>query len=82
MQEKPEPTPQQLQQALQSINKALHASNSSLEFSVDPGSKRTVVKIVDTESGELIRQIPSETVLAISASIGEFQKGLLFSQQA
>ena len=80
VQEKPEPTPQQLQQAVQSINQALQASNSNLEFRIDAGTKRPVVKVVDTDTGELIRQIPSEAMLAIAASIGEYQKGLLFSR--
>lgn len=81
VQQKPEPTPQQLQQALQTINSKL-ASNTSLEFSFDKGTKQTIVKVTDKESGEVIRQIPSEAALAIAESIGEFQKGLLLKQEA
>lgn len=80
-QQKPEPAPQQLQQALQTINRRL-AGNTSLEFSIDEGTRQTVVKIMDKDSGEVIRQIPSETALAIAESIGEFQKGLLLRQEA
>ncbi len=83
VQQKAEPTPQQVQQAVQNINRTLKtSSNTALEFSVDQGTHATVVKIVDTESGELIRQIPSDAALAIAESIGEFQKGLLLRQQA
>ncbi|MDP1652716.1 MAG: flagellar protein FlaG [Rhodocyclaceae bacterium] len=82
VQQKPEPTPQQIQQAVQSINQALQTSNSNLEFRIDAGTKRLVVKVVDTDTGELIRQIPSEAMLGIAASIGEFQKGLLLRQEA
>ena len=81
VQQKPEPSPQQLQQALQTINRKL-ASSTSLEFSFDKGTKQTVVKVTDKDSGEVIRQIPSETALAIAESIGEFQKGLLLRQEA
>lgn len=81
VQQKPEPTPQQLQQALQTINSKL-ANSTSLEFSFDKGTKQTVVKVTDKESGEVIRQIPSEAALAIAESIGEFQKGLLLQQKA
>lgn len=80
VQQKPEPTPQQLQQALQTINRKL-ASSTSLEFSYDQGTKQTVVKVMDKDSGEVIRQIPSEAALAIAESIGEFQKGLLLRQE-
>ena len=48
-----------------------------------------MIRVVDTESGELIRQIPSEEVLAIASQLREFQQdavsnseigqGLLFS---
>jgi len=37
---------------------------------------------MDTESGELIRQFPSEAALAIAESIGDLQKGLLLGQEA
>ena len=77
----PEPTPQQLQQAVQTINRKL-SGNTSLEFTVDQSTKTTVVKIVDKDSGEVIRQIPSDAALAIAESIGEFQKGLLVKQEA
>lgn len=79
----PEPTPQQVQQAVDNINLALHTSNNTaLQFTVDPGGRTTVVRLVDTESGELIRQFPSEAALAIAESIDNFQKGLLIGQEA
>ncbi len=78
--QKTEPTHQQLQQAVQYINHRL-SSSTSLEFTVDQNTKTTVVKIVDKDSGDLIRQIPSEAALAIAESIGEFQKGLLLKQE-
>ena len=80
---KPEPSPQEVQQAVESINQALHASTSTaLQFTVATGTRTTVVKVVDTESGELIRHFPSEAALAIAESIGNFQKGLLLGQEA
>ena len=80
VQQKPEPSPHQLQQAVQTINRKL-ANSTSLEFSVDESTQQTVVRIVDKDSGELIRQIPSDAALAIAESIGEFQKGLLLKQE-
>lgn len=81
VQQKPAPTPQQLQQALQTINRKL-ASSTTLEFSLDKGTNQTVVKVMDKQSGEVIRQIPSDAALAIAESIGDFQKGLLLRQKA
>lgn len=82
VQQQQAPSQQQVQQALERINRALQASSSNLEFSFDQGSNRTIVRVVDTESGELIRQIPSEAMLAIAESIDQFQKGLLLRQEA
>ncbi|QLQ02359.1 MAG: flagellar protein FlaG [Thiobacillus sp.] len=41
-----------------------------------------MVKMVDTSTGQLIRQFPSEETLAISRGIEQFQQGLLLKQKA
>lgn len=71
-----------LESAVAALNVAMRQSNQSLEFSVDTNTHRTVVKMVDTSTGELIRQFPSEATLAISRGIDEFQRGLLLTNQA
>lgn len=54
---------------------------ATLEFSVDRSSERRVVKVVDAESGEVIRQFPSEEALKISQSLDRLQ-GLLLNRTA
>jgi len=76
------PSSEQLQHAVNIINKVMQLSNNSLEFSVDTDTKMTVVKMVDTQTGELIRQFPSEATLAISRQIDQYQQGLLLSHKA
>jgi flagellar protein FlaG len=78
----PQPSVGELKSAVATINKALGQTNLNLELSVDTGTNRTVVRMVDTSTGELIRQYPSESTLAISRSIEEFQQGLLLSEKA
>jgi flagellar protein FlaG len=77
-----QPSPQQLKQAVDNINRAVQPSNNNLEFSIDPDTQKVVVKMVDTETGDVIRQFPSEETLAIAESIDQYQKGLLLSQKA
>ncbi len=77
-----QPSAAQLQNVVDSINKALQQSNKNLEFTVDESTKKSVVKLVDTETGDVIRQFPSEEALAISRSIDRFQKGMLLKQEA
>jgi flagellar protein FlaG len=79
----PQPvSPEALKGAVATLNHAMRQSNQSLEFSVDANTQRTVVKMVDTSTGELIRQFPSETILAISRGIDQFQHGLLLTNKA
>lgn len=80
-----QPNAAQLQHVLDSLNKSMQQSNRSMAFSVDANTKRLVVKLTDTETGQLIRQFPSEEVLAIAQSIDQYlsqHQGLLLKQKA
>ncbi len=78
----PHPSADTLASAVATLNQAMQESNRNLEFSVDTGTKKVVVRMVDTSTGELIRQIPSDETLAISRGIEQFQLGLLLKQKA
>lgn len=73
---------EELKKAVEALNQVLRQSHHSLEFSVDSDTHRPIVRLLDTETGELIRQFPSEETLAISRAIGEFQQGMLLRQEA
>jgi flagellar protein FlaG len=75
------PSAGELQKALEEVEKAVAPMAQSLQFSLDKDSGRTVVKVMDTDTNEVIRQIPSEEVLAISKAVDKL-KGLLIKQQA
>jgi flagellar protein FlaG len=76
-----EPTIAQVNQAVQKINTAMASQSQGIEFSVDTSSHRIVVKIVDQQNNQVIRQIPSKEALAIADSLDQTQ-GLLIKQQA
>lgn len=67
--------------AVQSANAYMQSVSSSLKFSLDQDTGHTVVKVVDTETEEVLRQFPSEEMLAISKSIDRMQ-GLLINRKA
>lgn len=78
----PQPTAQNLKVAVDSVNQALRQSNQSLEISVDNDTKAAVVRLVDTQTGQLIRQMPSKEMLAIAQSIDKYlQHGQLLSEK-
>ncbi len=76
------PQATQLRNAVGKFNDVMRQSKQNLEFSVDADTKKPVVKLVDTETGDVIRQIPSEEMLSIARSIDQFQQGLLLKQKA
>ncbi|MDP2989247.1 MAG: flagellar protein FlaG [Kiritimatiellota bacterium] len=55
--------------------------SNGLDFSIDDSTGKSIVRITDGETGELIRQIPSEEMLAIAQSLDKMQ-GLLLRQEA
>lgn len=73
------PSAAQLRQALDDINKALASSSISVQFQIDPNYKDLIVRIVDQDSGKLIRQMPTEDVVRMSKTMDSL-KGLLFSK--
>lgn len=75
------PAPEQLKQAAQMINKALETFSRNVQFSVDESTGKAVVKVMDMETGELIRQMPSQEALDIARALDRLQ-GLLIRQRA
>jgi len=67
--------------AVQSANAYVQSVSSSLQFSLDQDTGRTVVKMIDTQTEEVLRQFPSEEMLSISKSIDRMQ-GLLINREA
>jgi len=54
-------------EAVSELNSYVQNEQRELLFNVDEGSGDMVVRVVDRESGELIRQIPNEVVLDLAA---------------
>jgi flagellar protein FlaG len=76
-----EPDHATLTQAVDKLNTAVRGMAQGLEFSIDRDSKRTVVKVIDQQTKEVIRQVPSQEVLEIAKAIDRAQ-GLLIRQKA
>ncbi|MDO8892017.1 MAG: flagellar protein FlaG [Sulfurimicrobium sp.] len=82
------PAPQQLSSqnlkgAVDTVNQALRQSSHNLQISMDSETRQQIIKLVDTQTGELIRQIPSKEMLAIAHSIDQFlNNGQLLSAKA
>lgn len=70
----------ELVKPIQRINEAMR--QYGVEFHLNEYDSRVVTRIIDLDSGEVIRQIPSEEVLHIAESIERLQHGSLIRQEA
>jgi flagellar protein FlaG len=81
--------PTDIREAISEINSFVQNVQRDLSFNLDETSGRAVIQVVDRDSGDLIRQIPTEEVLAIATLLrdigsnttdqSEVPPGLLFS---
>ncbi|MBC8212802.1 MAG: flagellar protein FlaG [Gammaproteobacteria bacterium] len=78
----------ELHEAVSQINSMVQSVQRDLAFSLDEDSGQTVIKVLDSKTGSLIRQIPSEEVLAIATQLraishsdggDKMPQGMLFS---
>ncbi|WP_291990921.1 flagellar protein FlaG [Candidatus Accumulibacter sp. ACC007] len=75
------PDSEKLESAIQSVREFVKPTNSNLEFSVDGDTGQLVVKIIDRSTKEVIRQMPSEEMMAIAKTLDSI-KGLFVTQTA
>ncbi|AZM94259.1 flagellar protein FlaG [Vreelandella venusta] len=64
---------------IQRINEAFRPRG--LEFELSEQSGRVITKVIDRETGDVIRQIPAEEVLLVAERLGELQ-GRIISLEA
>ena len=77
------PSLDQVNEAVSQLNKSAQAKSQGLEFSVDSDSKRTVVKVIDQSTKEVLRQIPTPEALEIAKALeSKSSTGLLIQQTA
>ena len=77
----PEPSQEQVSEALKSINSVLQVRSQDLEFSVDSESARTIVTVTDKNTKEVIRQMPTREAMEIAKALDRLQS-LLIRQTA
>lgn len=72
---------------IETMNDSTAIRNTSLQFVFDERGDPPVVKVIDTDSGDMIRQIPSELAVKLAKALEEVAdnkgntSGLLFDKQ-
>jgi flagellar protein FlaG len=67
----------ELSNAVADLNKVAQAASQGVRFSVDEDTGRTVVKVVDTQTDKVLRQIPTVEALKLWRSIEQMQGVML-----
>lgn len=72
-----QPQHAELSNAVADLNKVAQAASQGVRFSVDEDTGRTVVKVVDTQTDKVLRQIPTVEALKLWRSIEQMQGVML-----
>ncbi|WP_319781837.1 flagellar protein FlaG [Oceanisphaera sp. IT1-181] len=76
-QEAHELTTEQLTDMAEQMDSFVGSFTHELKFRVDEDSGRNVVTVIDSKSGDTIRQIPTEELLEVIARLAEASGGLI-----
>jgi len=63
----------ELDRAVERANKIGQNLKRKLNFSIDEATERIVVKIIDEDTGEIVRQVPPQEMLRIAAHLKQLQ---------
>ncbi len=76
------PSAEELNKLVDKANASFPAQSSNLKFSVVEGTSISVVRVEDSETGELIRQFPSEEMVAFAKAMDEMKQGAMLEERA
>jgi flagellar protein FlaG len=77
----PEQSRKNVQEAIDRLNDAMKKTNQSLNFKMDDVINSPVVTVRNSQTGDVVRQIPNEVVIHVAHNI-EKMKGLLHNSMS
>jgi flagellar protein FlaG len=75
----PQEMRENIQEAIDRLNQQLKANGRDLSFQMDEEINRPIITVRNIETGEVVRQIPSEEIIRMAHTLEE-GKGLLFNE--
>jgi len=75
----PAPTPRgpadaaEVDAAIKAANQSMQSVATNLKFEKDTTTGKTVVRVIDSETQQILRQMPSEEMLAMSKALDRLQ---------
>lgn len=58
-----------VKEAVEKINEFVRSQQKYVNFSIDEATNSPVIKVYKTQTGELLKQIPAEEILALAAKL-------------
>ncbi len=71
----------EVKEAVSKLNDFAQKTQRDLNFQVDQDSGKTVIKVYDRQSEQLVRQIPNEEALEMAKRLSAEEPSMLFSAQ-
>lgn len=72
---------EELKGVVKRLNESIQIVRRDLHFSYDESAGRTVITVINSDTGEIVRQIPPEEVLSLAENLEEM-RGVLFQAKA
>lgn len=69
----PQPTREQVESATRDITDYMQSVSRSLQISVDDSLGTTIIRVLDAETDELVRQIPAEKAVEVARYLSDKQ---------
>lgn len=70
-----------VEEIVEDLNQFVQQIERELRFTIDDDSGETIIKVIDSETHEVIRQIPREEIVNLRRHLGEV-RGMLFKTEA
>ncbi len=74
--------PASVEEAIVQFKEHVQSLRRELEFTFDEETRQVIVKVHDSETGEVVRQIPSEEFVAMARRLDAAQKASLIDTEA
>jgi flagellar protein FlaG len=71
------PSLEEIRRAAQQIESYLKSVGRQLEFRIDDSTGRTIITVKDSNTGEVVRQIPGDETLRLARSLGTSPNALV-----
>ncbi|MGC8822617.1 MAG: flagellar protein FlaG [Desulfurella sp.] len=65
---------------IQKLNDSISSLNDSVKFSYSEDAKGLIVKVIDSKTGQVIRQMPPEELIKLEASLAQ-SIGIIFNKE-